>query len=194
MRNSRIQNIWNWEATCMLLESYHTLWFTFTLNKKKYKYSKIGSYQKYFDAPQHTATDLTNGPQNKHSNGPTDSQRTLKDPWRMKLKKTHMSQTNYVVTRIGPMKWNPASENSTGFPALTGIPRAVLYFISEKSMWKNQVLQTGLLIYFKLDFYCLHSLQKSKFWNWFLQAKNAVCRTCFLQLDFSKIKYKSTGG
>ena len=33
--------------------------------------------------------------------------------------------------------------------------------ISEKSIWKNQVRQTGFLVYFKLDFYCLCSLQKS---------------------------------
>ena len=34
---------------------------------------------------------------------------------------------------------------------------------------------------------------KNQFWNWFLQAENPVCRTWFLQLDFSKIKYRSTG-
>ena len=27
-----------------------------------------------------------------------------------------------------------------------------------------------------------------------MEAKNPVCRTWFLQLDFSKIKYRSTGG
>ena len=36
-----------------------------------------------------------------------------------------------------------------------------LYLISEKSIWKNQVQQTGFLVYFELDFYCLCSLQKS---------------------------------
>ena len=36
-----------------------------------------------------------------------------------------------------------------------------LYLISEKSIWKNQVRQTGFLVYFELDFYCLCSLQKS---------------------------------
>ena len=35
---------------------------------------------------------------------------------------------------------------------------------------------------------------KNPFQNWFLQAKNPVCRTWFLQLDFSEIKYRSTGG
>ena len=35
---------------------------------------------------------------------------------------------------------------------------------------------------------------KNQFRNWFLQAKNPVCWTWFLQLDFSKIKYRSTGG
>ena len=36
-----------------------------------------------------------------------------------------------------------------------------LYLISEKSIWKNPVRQIGFLVYFKLDFYCLCSLQKS---------------------------------
>ena len=36
-----------------------------------------------------------------------------------------------------------------------------LYLISEKSIWKSQVRWTGFLVYFKLDFYCLRSLQKS---------------------------------
>ena len=35
---------------------------------------------------------------------------------------------------------------------------------------------------------------ENQFWNWFLQAKNPVCWNCFLQPDFSKIKYRSTGG
>ena len=40
-------------------------------------------------------------------------------------------------------------------------PPVDLYLISEKSIWKNQVRQTGFLVYFELDFYCLCSLQKS---------------------------------
>jgi hypothetical protein len=36
-----------------------------------------------------------------------------------------------------------------------------LYLISEKSIWKNQIRWTGFLVYFKLDFYCICSLQKS---------------------------------
>ena len=36
-----------------------------------------------------------------------------------------------------------------------------LYLIFEKSSWKSQVRRTGFLVYFKLDFYCLCSLQKS---------------------------------
>ena len=31
-------------------------------------------------------------------------------------------------------------------------PPVDLYLISEKSIWKNQVRQTGFLVYFKLDF------------------------------------------
>ena len=40
-------------------------------------------------------------------------------------------------------------------------PPVDLYLISEKSIWKNQVRRTEFLVYFKLDFYCLCSLQKS---------------------------------
>ena len=40
-------------------------------------------------------------------------------------------------------------------------PPVDLYLISEKSIWKNQVRRTRFLVYFKLDFYCLCSLQKS---------------------------------
>ena len=40
-------------------------------------------------------------------------------------------------------------------------PPVDLYLIFEKSSLKNQVLQTGFLVYFELDFYCLCSLKKS---------------------------------
>jgi hypothetical protein len=36
-----------------------------------------------------------------------------------------------------------------------------LYSIFEKPSSINQVRQTGFLVYFELDFYCLCSLQKS---------------------------------
>ena len=35
---------------------------------------------------------------------------------------------------------------------------------------------------------------KNQFQNWFLLAKNPVCQTWLLQHDFSKIKYRTTGG
>ena len=35
---------------------------------------------------------------------------------------------------------------------------------------------------------------KNQFQNWFLQVKNPVGRTWFFKLDFSDIKYRSTGG
>ena len=44
---------------------------------------------------------------------------------------------------------------------LPSCPPVDLYLISQKSIWRNQVRQTGFLVYFKLDFYCLCSLQKS---------------------------------
>ena len=58
-----------------------------------------------------------------------------------------------------------------------------LYLISKNQFEKNQVWRNGFLVYFKLDFYCL-----------FFGAKNPVCWTWFLQLEFSKIKCRSTGG
>ena len=66
-------------------------------------------------------------------------------------------------------------------------PSVDLYSISEKSIWKNQVRRTGFLVYFKLDFNCLCSLQT-------LILKFPVCHNWLFQLDFSKFKYRSTGG
>ena len=64
-------------------------------------------------------------------------------------------------------------------------PPVDLYLNFEKSSWKTQVRWTGFLT-------C-----KNQFRNWFLQATQAVkikfeidYRTWFLQLDFSKIKYR----
>ena len=61
-----------------------------------------------------------------------------------------------------------------------------LYLNFEKSSWKNQIRRTGFLAY------------KNQFWNWFLQAKQAL-KIQFVKLDFSKlifleILYRSTGG
>ena len=81
------------------------------------------------------------------------------------------------------------------------LPPVDLYLISEKSIWKNQVQQTGFLVYFELNFYCLCSLQKSILKLIFAgytgsekQVRNSVCRTWFFQIDFSEIKYRSTEG
>ena len=41
------------------------------------------------------------------------------------------------------------------------MPPVDLYLISEKSIWKNQVQRIRFLVHFKLDLYCLCSLQKS---------------------------------
>ena len=61
-----------------------------------------------------------------------------------------------------------------------------LLLIFEISSLKIQDWRSLFSVHFKLDVYCLCSLQKSilKF----------VCRTWFLQLNFSKIKCRSTGG
>jgi drug/metabolite transporter (DMT)-like permease len=50
---------------------------------------------------------------------------------------------------------------SYAFRSQVFYPPVDLYLISEKSIWKNQVRQTGFLVYFELDFYCPCSLQKS---------------------------------
>ena len=68
---------------------------------------------------------------------------------------------------------------------------SLLYIFKKKSSWKNQVRQTGFLVCYELDFYCLCSLQKS-IWNWFLPVKNPDSRIWFLKIDPSKIKYKIT--
>ena len=49
-----------------------------------------------------------------------------------------------------------------------------LYLNFEKSSWKNQIRRTGFLAY------------KNQFWNWFLQAKQAL-KIQFVKLDFSKL-------
>ena len=50
--------------------------------------------------------------------------------------------------------------NSNQLPSFL-TDRGGLYLIPEKSIWKNQVQWTGFLVYFKRNFYCLCSLQKS---------------------------------
>ena len=66
-------------------------------------------------------------------------------------------------------------------------PPVDLYLISEKSIWKNQVRRTGFLVYFKLDFYCLCSLQKSI-------SKLIFCRLKiqFVELDFYNLNFQKS--
>ena len=61
------------------------------------------------------------------------------------------SFNNYDKSIVG--KWKKDIE--IAFPSVD------LHLISEKSIWKNQVRQTGFLLYFELDFCCLCSLQKT---------------------------------
>ena len=72
-------------------------------------------------------------------------------------------------------------------PQTNSPPAVDMYLISEKSIWKDQVRQTGFLVYFKLKSYCLCSLQKINFGIDFCRLKIQ-----FVKLDFSK--YRSTGG
>ena len=70
------------------------------------------------------------------------------------------------------------------------IPPVDLYLISEKSIWKNQDQQTGFLVYFKLNFYCLCSLQKSISKLIFAGWKSSSSNLIFLSWLFKK---SSTG-
>ena len=71
--------------------------------------------------------------------------------------------------------------------------------IFEKSSWKNQVRQTGFLVYFELEFYCLWcSLQKliSKLiFAGYTGSKNQVrnrLKIQFVELDFSKLIFQKS--
>ena len=69
------------------------------------------------------------------------------------------------------------------------LPPVDLYLIFEKSSWKNQVRQTGFLVYFELDFYCLCSLQKS-----IINFEIDFCRLKiqFVELDFSNLIFQKS--
>ena len=80
----------------------------------------------------------------------------------------------------------------------TSYPHVDLYLISEKSIWKNQVQRTWFLIYFKLVFYCLCSLQKLILKLIFVGStgnKNQVrnrLKIKFVELDFSKLIFQKS--
>ena len=68
-------------------------------------------------------------------------------------------------------------------------PPVDLYLIFEKTSFKNQVLQTGLLA-------CKKSISKLIFAG-YTGSKNQVqnrLKIKFVELDFSKSMYRSTGG
>ena len=63
----------------------------------------------------------------------------------------------------------PPASSWTKFSSLSCLAPVDLYLIAEKSIRKNQVQQTAFLVYFKLDLYCLCSLQKSSSMNLIFQ-------------------------
>ena len=65
-------------------------------------------------------------------------------------------------------------------------PPVVLYLISEKSIWKNQVRQTEFLVYFELDFYCLCIILKINFKVDFFRSKIQFIKHDFPNLSFQK--------
>ena len=73
-----------------------------------------------------------------------------------------------------------------------------LYLISEKTIWRSQVWQTGFLVYLDLDFYCLCSLQKSilkLIFTGYTGSKNQVgnrLKIQFVELDFSKLIFQKS--
>ena len=77
-----------------------------------------------------------------------------------------------------------------------------LYLFFEKSSWKNQVRLSGFLTFFKMDFYCLCSLQKSiskSFFAGYTGSKNPFRKRLkiqFVELDFSNLIFQkiSTDG
>ena len=79
-----------------------------------------------------------------------------------------------------------------------GTPPVDLYLISEKSIWKNQVRRTGILVYFELDFYCLCNLQKSiskLIFEGYTASKKSVwnrLKIQFVELDFSKLIFQKS--
>ena len=76
---------------------------------------------------------------------------------------------------------------SDDLPKLTRDTPVDLHLISEKSIWKNQVRQTGFLVYFKPNFYCLCSLQKSisklVFVGWKSSSLNLSFPTWFFKIQ-----------
>ena len=128
---------------------------------------------------------------------------------------------NYVYLRSKPYVMCSGFQNARGCVAnfnlkLHDLVQNKIFFISFPSTWIKDCHKMGfnkkpciwnrlfsLLIctcflksqvwkikFDELDFYCLYSLQKSSS----KLTKNLVCQTWFFRLDFSKIKYRSTGG
>ena len=54
-----------------------------------------------------------------------------------------------------PLTTKPAHFWTVNILSIGTLKKINLYLISKKSIWKNQVLQTGYLVYCKLDPYCL---------------------------------------
>ena len=71
--------------------------------------------------------------------------------------------------------------------SLPDLPPVDLYLISEKINLENQVQQTGFLVYFELDFYCLCSLQKIN-----LEIDFCMLKIQFVELDFSTLIFQNS--
>ena len=108
-------------------------------------------------------------------------------PWTTDIRRLNLK---FLVAQIQIQLPNKYVASTLG---LDSLPPVDLYMISEN--------QFGRIKFDKLDFqsisnsiFTAREACKNQFLDWFLQAKNSVRWPWVFQLDFSKFKYRSTGG
>jgi hypothetical protein len=76
---------------------------------------------------------------------------------------------------------------NTQWVEIISYPLLICTWFPKNQFWKNQVWRTRCLVYFKLDFYCLRSLQKINF-------KIDLCslKIQFVELDFSNLIFQKS--
>ena len=120
--------------------------------------------------------------------------------WALELIKERDRNANYAKKwrKKPPLELLFCFAANLFFPLLADIPPVDLYKISEKSICKNQAQQTGILVYCKLDLYCLCSLQKSiskLIFVGYTGSKNPVwsrMKIHFVELDFFKLIFQKS--
>ena len=107
-----------------------------------------------------------------------------------------INHKRYIVWCMSPTKWSPWANARMDL----ALPLVDLYLISENSSWKNQVWQTGFLVYFLLNFHCLFSIQISISKLIFAGYTGMVyvnsvwkrLKIYFVELDFSKLIFQKS--